>query len=96
MAHSGRASRQQPRQLSGVKRTSQFDRAVAANDPERTSRSRRAMDAGLGCLTAPANCGNITPLANVTRGPRGGKILEFIPSTAVFDDEALRVMAEAF
>ena len=32
-----RAGRRQPRQLLGVKRTSQFDRAAAANDPQRTS-----------------------------------------------------------
>jgi hypothetical protein len=38
MALSCRAAQQQPRQLSGVKRTSQLDRAAAANDPKRTWR----------------------------------------------------------
>jgi len=36
MALSGRAGRRQPRQLSGAKRTLQFDRSAAANDPKRT------------------------------------------------------------
>jgi Resolvase, N terminal domain len=36
MALSCRASRRQPRQLSGVKRTSPFNRGAAANDPKRT------------------------------------------------------------
>jgi len=33
LAHSGRPGRRKPRQLSRVKRTSQFDHAAAANDP---------------------------------------------------------------
>ena len=36
LALSGRAGRRQPRPLLGVKRTSQLDRAAAANDPMRT------------------------------------------------------------
>jgi cation diffusion facilitator family transporter len=36
MALNCRAGRRQPRQLSGVKRTSQFGRTAAANDPNRT------------------------------------------------------------
>jgi hypothetical protein len=40
MALSCRAGRRQPRQLSGVKRTSQLDRAAAASDPKRTLGSR--------------------------------------------------------
>jgi hypothetical protein len=35
-ANDGRAGRRLSRQLSGVKRTSHFDRAAAANDPKRT------------------------------------------------------------
>jgi hypothetical protein len=37
LALSCRASQQQPRQLSGVKQTPQFDHVAAANDPKRTS-----------------------------------------------------------
>ena len=42
MAQSGRAGRRQPRQLLGVKRTLQFDRSAAANDPKRTPPHRRS------------------------------------------------------
>jgi hypothetical protein len=36
LAQSGREGQRQPRQLSGVKRTSHFDHAAAANDPQQT------------------------------------------------------------